>query len=102
MHPAGEIHALAPRPRPAICFDAKDTIGAGSARRNFGFLKMSGSDTVNVQSSTHFSSMLCVLVTTSPYRSAFPILQVLARLLSSLSRNSFRAEKNTEEEKSGV
>ena len=46
MHPGGEIHALAPRPRPAICFDAKDAMGAGSVRRNFGFLQIRGSDTI--------------------------------------------------------
>lgn len=71
IHPAGEIHALAPRPRPAVCFDAKDTMGAGSARRNFGFLEISESDTVKdraphslvehaLRASDHFAVQKCI------------------------------------------
>ena len=67
-HPDGESQTLFPRPRPANWCDAIERRGVGSWVSRFGFLSEVGRTLLSewVETSTHLSSMVCVLVIASP------------------------------------
>lgn len=64
-----------PRPRPVSWAEARESIGAGREVRRWLFLLGQGSVSLLLvfKGIAHLSSIVCVLVTISPYNNASPI-----------------------------